>query len=188
MSTLSYLGFSGESDMERPVTWPAWLAAGMAFKPVDGLTITADVQYTGWKTIDVFETTYKDKFWSWLLPFNGYTQIPMNWKNRVQLRIGAEYQFDPNWAVRAGYYNDPSPSPDQAMDILLPMYDSTGLTAGLSRTVGGIHIDFGLEMLFGQERVINGGTISSLPPTTRPMPGQYKMMTLIPTLSVSHRF
>ena len=33
------------------ITWPAWLAGGVAFMPTDRLTITADVQYTNWKTI-----------------------------------------------------------------------------------------------------------------------------------------
>jgi long-chain fatty acid transport protein len=188
ISTLSYLGYSGTSEMERPVTWPSWLAFGAAVQPLDGLTVTADVQYTDWKSVGVLDSTYTDSFWATMMAMNGKNRMDLSWESRVQVRVGAEYRLNPDWTVRAGYYNDPSPAPDRTINILIPSFDYNGLTLGFGRTVGGIQIDFGLEMLFGKKRIIDFVQIQTVPPPTTPMLGTYTMTILVPHLSVSHRF
>ncbi|MCX6565936.1 MAG: outer membrane protein transport protein [Candidatus Aminicenantes bacterium] len=178
-----YLGYSKESEIERPVTWPSWLAAGVAVKPTDRLTITADVQFTNWKKLDVLETTYQDPFWSLLMTAAGNTERELYWENKLQLRVGAEYVFCRDWAVRAGFYNDPSPAPDRTMNILLPSFGYSGLTLGFGRMAGNLQIDFGLELLLGRER-----TIAATAANAAAMPGVYGMTIVVPHFSVSHRF
>ncbi|MDH5468263.1 MAG: outer membrane protein transport protein, partial [Candidatus Aminicenantes bacterium] len=46
ISGMAALGLSETSDTERSVTWPMWLAVGAAFQPVEGLTLTGDLQWT----------------------------------------------------------------------------------------------------------------------------------------------
>jgi long-chain fatty acid transport protein len=188
ISTLSYLGYAGISEMERPVTWPSDLALGLAVKPADGLTVTADLRYTNWTSVGVLDSTYTDSFWATLMAMNRKNRMDLSWKSRVQVRAGVEYQFKPDWAVRAGYSYDPAPGPDASMNVLLPTFAFNGLTLGLGRTVGGIQIDFGLELLFGTKRTIDLAQILSYPPPTSAMPGTYTMTILVPHLSVSHRF
>jgi long-chain fatty acid transport protein len=183
ISMFEYLGYPGESEIERPVTWPSWLAAGVAVKPMDRLTITADVQYTNWKELDILETTYQDRFWSLLMTAAGSTEWELYWENKIQIRVGAEYSFCRDWAVRAGFYNDPSPAPDRTMNILLPSFGYSGLTLGFGRTAGNLQIDFGLELLLGRER-----TIEATAANAAAMPGVYGMTIVVPHFSVSHRF
>jgi len=197
ISNLSYLGFSGESDMEREVKWPLWVGGGVAFKPLANLTLTADVQYTDWKVIDVIETTYTDPIWSNLMTLSGKTEMPMHWDARVQIRVGAEYLLKGGIALRAGYYNDPAPAPDKTMNILLPNYDFNAFTFGVGYALGSLQLDLGVEYLFGKERDINFLKTFTHPQIANPLydpayadaqPGKYGMKILAPAIMVTYRF
>ena len=183
ISMFKYLGYPEESEIDRPVTWPSWLAAGAAVKPVDGLTLTADVQYTNWKAMDVLETTFKEPFWKQIMSAAGNTRRELYWEDKIQVRFGAEYVLGKEWAVRAGYYSDPSPAPDRTMNILLPSYGFSGVTLGFGRSSGGLRIDFGVELLLAKDR-----TIAATRENAAAMPGVYGMTILVPHFSVSHRF
>lgn len=181
MSQLQLLGLSSSSDMEREITWPAWLAGGVAFMPNDRLTVTADVQYTNWKTIQAIDTTYRDSFWSLLMTAAGKGSMLMNWRDAVQIRFGAEYKLTDSLAIRGGYYNDPAPAPDETMTILLPNYDFNTLTIGVGYETKGLCLDFGVEYLLGKERSIGAALVDA-------MPGVYNMKILVPTVSVHYKF
>ncbi|MCX6560460.1 MAG: outer membrane protein transport protein [Candidatus Aminicenantes bacterium] len=181
MSQLQILGASPESDMTRDLTWPAWLAGGIAIMPTDRLTVTADIQYTNWKKIETLDTAYLNPFWSLLMTTAGQTSIPMAWRDAVQIRFGAEYKLSPSLAIRGGYYNDPAPAPDETMTILLPNYDFNVLTFGLGYETKGLSLDFGVEVLMGKERSIGAELVDA-------MPGVYNMKILLPTISVHYKF
>jgi len=183
ISTLSYIGYPDTSGIERPITLPAWVGAGVAVKPLAGLTITADVQYTNWKKLDVLETTYKDAFWKLLMTASGNTEMRLYWENRTQIRFGAEYALSPTLTIRGGYYNDPSPAPDRTMNILLPSFDFNAVTVGVTQTTGNLRIDIGAEVLFGKKR-----TIATTAENITAMPGVYEMTIAVPHFSVSYGF
>jgi len=185
------------SDLEREVTWPMWLAGGVAFKPLEGLTLTGDVQWTQWSKIDVLETNYLDPFWNAMMEGSGDDERPMHWKDALQIRFGAEYRVK-NFALRGGYYKDPSPAPDTTMNVLLPNYDFNVVTFGFGYVLNGLQLDFGVEYLMGKERSVPYDVVSTiLPPYFEiqldeayesAMPGAYTMKIIVPTLSVSYRF
>ena len=197
ISSISLLGFAGKSDMDREVTWPLWVAGGLAFKPLTNLTVTADVQYTGWKTIDVIETTYKDPLWAQLMLASGKTEMPMHWDNRVQVRFGAEYLVNETFALRGGYYNDPAPAPDKTMNMLMPNYDFNAFTFGIGYSLGALQLDFGIEYLMGKDRDISFLKTFTDPQIPNPaydpeyvdaQPGKYGMKIVAPTIMVTYRF
>jgi long-chain fatty acid transport protein len=187
MSNLQLLGFSSTSDMERTVTWPMWLAAGVAFRPLDALILTADLQYTNWKKIDRIRTTYTDTIWNLLMTSSGKDVMPLLWRDAVQIRVGAEYRLSPGFVLRGGYYSDPSPAPDQTLNILLPSYDFNGLTIGAGYQTGGLSLDFGLEVLLGRQRSVDYFKTLTDPSWTA-MPGVYKMTIIVPAFSVGYNF
>jgi long-chain fatty acid transport protein len=158
-----------------------WLAGGVAFKPVENLTLTADVQYTNWKKIDKITTTYKDTMWNLLMVASGKNITLMNWKDATQIRFGAEYKISPAFAVRAGYYYDPRPAVDETMNILLPNYDFNVLAFGIGYAADGLLLEAGFEYLMGKE--------ISIPLTMLlAMPGVYNMTIVAPNVSISYRF
>jgi len=198
ISGMAFLGLSETSDTERNVTWPMWLAVGAAFQPVEGLTLTGDLQWTQWSKIGVIETTFVDPSWAAMMSLSGDDKRPMNWDDALQIRFGAEYRFN-NYAFRAGYYYDPSPAPDTTLNVLLPSHDFHVVTAGFGYSLNGLQLDFGIEYLMGKDRSVPFDIV--LNPTPPPdffidmpagyetaMPGAYKMNILVPTISVSYRF
>jgi long-chain fatty acid transport protein len=174
------------SDVEREATWPLWAGAGLALKPTEKLTLTADLQFTQWKKIDRIEATYSDPVWTAakLVPqvsaaFDN--DFRLEWKNALQVRVGAELVPAEGWALRAGYYYDPSPSPAETLNILLPEATYHAGTIGIGRTAGQLKIDLCLEALFGAE------TESPLGPNSV-MPGTHGMTILVPNISIGYSF
>jgi long-chain fatty acid transport protein len=195
ISNLVLIGQAGDSEMERTVTWPEWLAIGAAFFPMDNLTITADIQYTHWKRIETIKTDYTNSIWKVLMTTSGKDTMPMYWQDATQIRFGAEYKANEALAIRAGYYIDPSPAPDKTMNILLPNYDFNVLTFGIGYNLNGLQIDLGFEYLMGKERNIDfAKTLNSpLNPFFNKeyedaMPGTYNMKIIAPNISISYKF
>jgi len=162
------LGYPETSDFDRDVAWPLWAAFGVAVKPMTNLTITADAQYNQWaKSEDEFKTKFKDPVWKAVTAATGDDTFVLDWKDCTQIRIGAEYMASEKLALRAGYYYDPAPAPDETLTILFPSSTNNVVTAGVGFCAGKFDIDFGLEYLMGKERDV---TI-----TTHNMPGKHKL-------------
>jgi long-chain fatty acid transport protein len=193
----------GASSVEREATWPLWLGAGVALKPTDKLTITADAQFTNWKQVDTVAATYTQA--SWLAVRNpsaalkqspqigatvtalstGFNQdFVLGWKDATQLRVGAQYQLDKTWALRAGYYRDPSPSPAETLNVLLPEGTYNVLTLGVGAKTGRLSVDACFEALFGGKA---DSPVSGFPATVK-MPGTHQVKILAPNISLTYGF
>ena len=188
ISNLALLGAKSESDMRRDLTWPMGIAVGAAVVPMDGLTLTADIQWMQWSKIRSIATSYLDPTWAALMKASGRSELSMAWQDTLQLRFGGEYQIRPGLVVRAGFYVDPSAGPDTTMNIFLPNYDFKGLTLGAGYHLGSLTLDFGLEFLIGDERSINPGLLEIDPAYAHAVPGVYRMNILAPSLAVMYRF
>ncbi|RLE02290.1 MAG: hypothetical protein DRI99_06225 [Candidatus Aminicenantes bacterium] len=187
ISNLNQLGANSKSDVEREVTWPMWVAAGLAIRPLPELTITADIQWTQWSKLDKMHTDFKDPFWQVMMAASGDDERPLYWDDATQFRFGAEYNFN-TFAVRAGYYYDPTPTPEKTMNVLLPSYTFNVFTFGFGYKLDGLQIDFGLEYLKGKEREVPFEKVLLDPEYEAAMPGVYNMTILVPNLSISYRF
>jgi long-chain fatty acid transport protein len=188
ISNLTLLGYKEMSDSERDITWPWWIAGGVAFRPMDDLIVTADLQWTQWSALDEIETKFKDSAWSLFMVGSGKNITPLHWKDALQIRFGAEYMLYQNVGLRAGYYYDPAPAPDKTLNILLPSFDFNVLTLGIGYDLGGVVLDFGFEYLMGKEREVDFAKWLLDPAYESAMPGIYKMKIAVPTLSVSYKF
>ena len=172
-----------ETSMDRKIAWPWWVGAGVAFKPIDGLTLTGDLQWTRWSSIDMLESTFDDAIWDLILE----SERPMFWKDALQIRLGAEYKLG-TMAFRGGYYWDPSPAPDKTLNVLLPSFDFHVLTGGIAYALDGLQVEFGIEYLMGKERSVDHGKVQTDPEWKTAQPGVYDMNVLAPNISVSFKF
>ena len=109
-----------------------WFGGGIAFKPTNKLTITADVQYTNWKKLQTIPVTFENPTWNGLFgpggPFDRVDELL--WKDTFQYRFGAEYRLSNSFALRGGYYIDENPGPIETQNILLPEFKYNWFTAG----------------------------------------------------------
>jgi len=193
ISRFPLAGLPGASEVSRDIDWPLQISGGLALKPLKGLTVVADVQYTAWSKLgndqgDIM-SVYTDPLWSIFMAAGGKDSIPLRWKDALQIRAGLEYMVTDAIAIRAGYMNDPAPSPIETMNILLPNYNFNTITAGLGYTTGGLQIDLGCEYLIGQDRDLSYLTWALDPVTYgNAMPGHFGMNIIVPSLSLSYKF
>ncbi len=146
IENISALGASTKTEFERKVTSPMWFAAGIALKPTDKLTFTADAQYTNWGKLDELETEFTDPTWG---AVDG--TLKLDWVDKIQWRFGLEYLLS-KWALRAGYYYDPAPAPDKTFTVLMPQFDYNAITFGFGYASNGFLLDFAAEYLMGKDR------------------------------------
>ena len=170
------------TDVEADVTWPMWLCGGIAVKPFKSLTLTFDAQYSQWSKVDVIELTFTDPAWALLMEQTEGNKMVLEWENKVVFRFGAELMATENFALRAGYYRDPSPAPDKTMNILLPVADFNCFAFGIGYNINGVAIDLGIEYLKGDERDIPIGKYEEA------MPGVYSLKILALELCIGYRW
>jgi long-chain fatty acid transport protein len=151
----------GESDFDRDVTWPIWIAGGFAYKPSKKLTLTFDAQYSQWSELDKLVATYDDAYWQAALSAEGDNEFQLDWKDAVQIRLGGEYMVSDETALRFGYYYDPAPAPDETLNVLFPSSTNHVGTLGIGHSFGKYRVDAAAEYLFGAERKID-------PPAAQP--------------------
>lgn len=188
ISNLTMLGLSGASKLERSITFPLWIAGGVAVRPMDRLLLTADVQWSKWSVVKSLETTFADPAWKAMMAMSGRDSQKMDWSNKAQIRFGAEYAASDALALRAGYYDDPTPAPDTTLNILLPSYTFNVITAGVGYKISGLQLDFGVEYLMGKDRSVSYLKTLTDPAFATAMPGAYHMNILVPNVSVGYRF
>jgi long-chain fatty acid transport protein len=164
-SALAALG-KEETDFSRDMSWPMWIAGGVAFRPFKGLTIAADADFSQWSgAADYLYADYTD--------WGRKDTMHLQWEDALQIRIGLEYMLDENIAIRAGFYTDPAPAPDETLTILLPNISYKGITLGAGYRTGNLTFDAGFEYLIGTEREITTAKI-----TKYNMPGKQNMNIL----------
>jgi len=175
IENIDRLGLPVSSDTSLDVPNPTWLAGGIAVKPLDRLTVTFDLQWTNWAKLGTIELVFADPEWAEAL--TDEAALVLNWKDSLQVRGGVEYDLG-KFALRAGYYYDPAPAPDETMNVLIPSFTYNSFTAGFGYAKDRWKIDFGLEYLIGKDRTVSEGV----------MPGLYEMSIWVPKISVGYTF
>ncbi|MDO9576338.1 MAG: outer membrane protein transport protein [Candidatus Cloacimonadales bacterium] len=169
-----------ESDFDREVTWPTWIAGGIACTPTDKLTLTFDLQWSDWKALDKLVTEYDDLTWATILGVSGDNEFILNWESKTQVRLGMEYKVKPCFSLRSGWYYDPAPAPDETLNILFPSGTYSVVTGGCGYMLGNFSLDFGTEYLFGAERNVAAAEHN--------MPGKHSIDIFAFALGVGYKF
>jgi long-chain fatty acid transport protein len=168
----------------REAAWPLWLGGGIAFKPTNKLTITADVQYTNWKKLQTIPVNFENEAWQGLFGEGGkFDQTyDLLWKDTFQYRFGAEYRLSDSFALRGGYYIDENPGPIETQNILLPEFKYNWFTAGFGYQSSKIVIDAAIQYGVGGDIAVPLDTPSPA------MPGLHGMTMWVPSLNFTYKF
>ena len=106
-----------DDDAKGAITLPDSLTAGVSFRPTDDLILEAGIVGTFWSAYDQILIEYSDR------ESTPTIHNKKDYKDTYRLNFGAEYNLNPNWAVRAGYVFDKSPINKHEMDTLVPVDD-----------------------------------------------------------------
>ncbi len=116
---------------------PAQFQLGVRYIPVESFSVEVDLVYTLWSEID----NYKVDFDPALLGAIEEKKYNRDWEDTLQVRVGAEWKINTIFALRGGYYYDPSPIPDDTFDTMWPDADKHTFSLG-----GGINFTDSLSL------------------------------------------
>lgn len=176
-------GAPSSSDFDRDVAWPMWIAGGIAYKPIDDLVLTLDAQFSQWSESESeFVTSFKDARWAAAAAQTGGDKMSLKWKDATQIRFGVGYSVTADLDLRAGFYYDPAPAPDETYNILFPSVTYTGIAIGAGYKVDDFVFDLGAEYLTGKDRSIDALA------NPHAMPGTHGMNIPAFSLGVGYMF
>lgn len=128
-----------KTNASTNVTLPDSFTVGVAYKPIDKLTLEFDAEWTGWSSYDKLELSFGTP----LAAFNSRPDAK-NWKDVWAYRFGAQYAVNPVVDLRAGYAFDCSPVPDSTLSPELPDADrhNFSLGTGLHNQLGSVDLAY----------------------------------------------
>jgi long-chain fatty acid transport protein len=158
--------------------FPQMAILGVAHRPIQALTLEADLQWTNWNT-------FNDQVLHFDQP-TGLGQditVPFNWRDTWTVRAGGHYDVNDFITVRLGYVFDPSAVPDETLSPLIPELNKHIVEGGIGLHKDRWTLDLFVGAIIGESRRAN----NSLPG----MPvhvGTYKASAFGGGLSVQYRF
>jgi len=171
------------SDFE--IKYPMWVGGGFAYRDFlfDGLTMTGDVQWTAWSSIDRID---RNVVWggSWtdeeLEALAEFETTEFNWEDTVEVGVGFDYRLGRSVSLNLGYRNSPSPvGDDNYYNFVLPQSSKDIVAGGVSYRQDFWRAAFSVEYHVGAERIIR---------ETEYMDGKHLDDVLIPSLSFTYAF
>jgi len=173
-----------KSDFKREMTWPLWVGGGVAFQATEKLLLVAEAQWSQWsENQDELVAEYDDANWEAAMAASEGNKIILHWDDAVQIRFGAEYLLNEQWALRGGFYIDPAPGPDETQTFLIPNTDFNVITAGVGYKMDKLSFDLAFEYLAGKERDISEDAAGDVG-----MPGKHNLNIFVPSFAVTYKF
>lgn len=173
---------AAQSSVEADVKLPETFSIGLSHQFNPKLRMLADYTYTGWDSIqnlDIIRTSG---------PLTGRTlsSTPLNFKNTWRAGLGAEYQVNQPWMIRAGIAYDKAPVQDEFRTPRLPDNDRTWLSVGARFTHSAMmSFDFGYTYIFVDDAPSQLPGPAPLPGTLN---GSYKANVQVLAAQVNVKF
>jgi len=125
-------------DAKAKFGLPQSLSAGLFFAPAGKIRLALDAEWINWKSafdqMDISLTGGTNPNISKMLGMEGSIAMsfPMNWKNTIVVRTGAEFDASKNLTLRGGYVYGSNPVPQTTIFPLFPAIVKHHITAGTS--------------------------------------------------------
>ena len=138
-----------ENTFTTKIKLPSMLNLGAAYKITEKVTLSGDLNFTRWKTLDSLSVRMQIN-----TPSVGSFSVPRLFKNTYALRIGTEYKTSSKVIVRAGAQIEGSPIQNPYISPEYPDATRVGLNGGISiKATAGLSLDLGLSHEFSGERI-----------------------------------
>lgn len=136
------MGTTVRSKVSADLTLPDNLILGVAWKPIDKLTLEFDAERTGWSSYNQVAPKFESSAPIYASVLN--TPTPKNWKDVWAYHFGGQYAATKNIDLRAGYTFDETPSPDSTFSGDIPDADRHyfNIGAGLHHEYGSIDLAY----------------------------------------------
>lgn len=137
--------------------FPQQAAVGLAFKPGNGLTISADLKWIDWSdTMDTLAVTGP-----------GGIVVPMNpgWNDQTVYAVGVAYAVNPRINVRGGYNYAKAPfdADEVSSNLILPAIVETHYTVGMDYALNK-HWELALHYMMVPEKTLSAPATDPVAP------------------------
>ncbi len=158
---------------------PWQLSAGISNAVTEKLHLNFSFELSGWSAYDSLNIDYNDQT-------RPTERGGRRYDDAMAFRVGADYQYSPTLALRAGVYYDESPVRDQNITADLPDANVLGACAGVGYRLGR-HLQLDAAYTFGASATrnsINNPAALAVPAIS----GQFRHVQHGGALSVSYQF
>jgi long-chain fatty acid transport protein len=113
-------GASFSTPVSTTVDFPEMLGFGIAYRPMERLTLAFDVEWARWSRFDEQGLDLEIE-----VPGAGFsdTSITLDWNDAWAIKLGAEYELDDKLALRFGYAYVGTPVPSHTLSPASPDAD-----------------------------------------------------------------
>lgn len=143
-----------KQDGNTSVEFPKSLAVGVAYKPMEKLSLEVDYIFAGWSSFKEVVIEFPENQ-------TGLTSVlEENYKDTWQIRFGAEYWATDQLALRCGYIFDKTPAPTETVNPLLPDADRNDIGLGIGYKLNDrLQVDASYLAVFFKERSTEGKNV-----------------------------
>jgi long-chain fatty acid transport protein len=182
-------------DFETTLPLPGDLGVGVAYKPLERLTLTFDVSSTNWSRLEYLAT--EDLFGALALindtlhfvVYPDKSKLLFNWDNITRFSLGGEYLVGENLYIRGGYFFEKSPIPNSTVTMLFPdVGDKNSFNLGLSYRLNSFEVGYNYELIVHQKKVVDSIIDQNGDGLFDNLPGEYKMNLHSSVFSLTYRF
>ena len=131
---------------------------GVAFKPIDRLSIEFDAILTRWNTFNHLTVNFDEG-----IAGMGSVTKQKDWHDVWRYQIGVEYALTRMVDLRLGYTYDNEPIPAGGVDYLVPSYDRQLFSCGFGLHWGPWSTDFSYTYLRSKNRNFEARPIDGVP-------------------------
>ncbi|NLV24052.1 MAG: transporter [Deltaproteobacteria bacterium] len=147
-SPLPGMSFSG--DASTSITLPDTWSFGIAYKPIERLTLEFDVDRFGWSSYDELKIKFDSRS-----TLGSQSAAAKDWDDCWAYRFGIQYSVTDNLDIRAGYAYDETPQPEKTVGPELPDADRHNYTVGLGYKVGKATFDVAYMFVDFKDRKVD---------------------------------
>ena len=140
---------------------PANYGIGLAFKPMAGLTIAADVVWIDYSGIKSINNPLLPNLFQAQLGTDGGAGF--GWEDVTAYKLGVQYAINPQWTVRGGYNygKQPIPQSETFFNFLAPGVIESHWTLGATWTLEN-KSELSFSFMYAPSVTVNG--VNSIPP------------------------
>ena len=148
-------GYKGKATLEY--NHPQQIQAGVRYQPHEQLSLECDVVWTDW-SINKNQVVELEK------ALGGHSELEYDrdWSDTKQLRFGIEYIYNEMFTLRGGYFYDPTPIPDDTLDMQWPDADKKTYSLGAGVNLGSFTVDTVIQYTEIEQPRILGGESDNL--------------------------
>jgi len=135
-----------DGDIGTTLTLPAQLVLGIAFRPLDRLTVLADYQWTTWEDFDQATIGFDNDA-------SPDQLLILDYQNTNTFRFGGEFGATDALALRAGFIFNTAAEKAASVSPLLPEAERNYYSAGIGyRLPMGLGVDLGYQFIDQADR------------------------------------